>query len=236
MSTPILTIERKLELRIVRFELLPIAAGTFLQGSEREPPIREVTLTRPFHIGAVPVTQAQWEAVTGSNPSAFRGPDRPVEQVSFDDCGAFLERLNASGEGTFRLPTEAEWEYACRAGGTGTFCFGDDEGQLGEYGWTSANSGGQTQPVGRKRPNAWGLHDVHGNVWEWCQDWWDDYPDGPVTDPLGSQPPALIRARVFRGGCWRGGADFAASAHRGGRGPAYRASILGLRLVFVPGR
>jgi formylglycine-generating enzyme required for sulfatase activity len=219
-----------------RFELLPIPAGTFLMGGEREPPVHEVTLTRPFHIGRVPVTQAQWGAVMGTNPSAFPGPDRPVEQVSWDDCRAFLERLNASGEGTFRLPTEAEWEYACRAGGTGRFCFGDDEGELGAHAWYGDNSDGQTQPVGLKLPNAWGLHDIHGNVWEWCQDWWDDYVDGPATDPLAAQPPPLIRARVFRGGCWRGGADFAESAHRGGRGSAYRASILGLRLVFVPAR
>ncbi len=215
-----------------RFEFCPIAAGTFLMGSAKEAPIREVTLTRAFHMGRFPVTQEQWEAVMGANPSAFVGPDRPVEQVSADDCEEFIRRLDATGKGRFRLPTEAEWEYACRAGATGKFCFGDDESQLGDYAWTSGNSGAQTHPVGRKKANAWGLHDMHGNVWEWCQDWWDDYPPGPATDPQGP-PSGFMGARVFRGGCWRGGADFAASAHRGGRGPGYRASILGFRLVCL---
>jgi len=219
----------------VRFEFCPTPAGTFLMGSELQGPIHQVTLSRPFHMGRHPVTQAQWEAVMGANPSTYRGADRPVEQVSWDDCQAFVGRLNAAGQGTFRLPTEAEWEYACRAGAPGTFCFGDDERLLDGYGWYSANSGGQTQPVGQKKPNAWGLHDVHGNVWEWCQDWWDDYGAGPVTDPQGA-PAGFMGARVFRGGCWRGGADFAASAHRGGRGAAYRAAILGFRLVCVSAR
>lgn len=216
-------------------ELCPIPAGTFRMGSEKERPVHEVTLTRPFHIGRFPVTQAQWEAVMGRNPSAFPGADRPVEQVSADDCTEFIRRLNATGGGTFRLPTEAEWEYACRAGSSARFCFGDDERLLDDYAWTSANSGGETHPVGLKRPNAWGLHDVHGNVWEWCQDWWDDYVGGPAVDPQG---PAygFMGARVFRGGCWRGGPDFAACAHRGGRGPGYKADILGLRLVYLAPR
>jgi formylglycine-generating enzyme required for sulfatase activity len=217
------------------FEFCPIPAGTFLMGSKQEQPIHPVTLTRPFDMGRFPVTQAQWEAVMGANPSQFQGADRPVEQVSADDCREFIARLNASGVGTFRLPTEAEWEYACRAGSTGKFCFGDDERLLGDFAWTSSNSDGQSQPVGRKKPNAWGLHDVHGNVWEWCQDWWDDYLPGPATDPQGA-PSGFMGARVFRGGCWRGGADFAACAHRGGRGAGYKASILGLRLVCVQAR
>jgi formylglycine-generating enzyme required for sulfatase activity len=217
----------------VRLEFCSVPAGTFLMGSALQPPVHEVTISRPFHLGVHPVTQAQWEAVMGANPSQFRGPDRPVEQVSWDDCQELIRRLDAGGKGRFRLPTEAEWEYACRAGETGTFCFGDDEARLGEYAWYSANSGGETQPVGLKEPNAWGLHDMHGNVWEWCQDWWDDYVAGAATDPQG--PPAgFMGARVFRGGCWRGGADFAASAHRGGRGAGYKAGILGLRLVCEP--
>jgi formylglycine-generating enzyme required for sulfatase activity len=228
-----LTVELELERTSARFEFCPVPAGTFLMGSAREQPVHLVTLTRPFHLGRVPVTQGQWEAAMGTNPSQFRGPELPVEQVSWDDCQAFIRRLNATSKGTFRLPTEAEWEYACRAGSTGRFCFGDDEAQLGEYAWTSANSGGQPRPVGTKKPNAWALHDMHGNVWEWCQDWWDDYAAGPVTDPQGA-PSGFMGARVFRGGCWRGGADFAASAHRGGRGAAYRAGILGLRLVYTP--
>jgi formylglycine-generating enzyme required for sulfatase activity len=204
-------------------------------GGEREQPIHEVTLSRELLLGRTPVTQEQWEAVMGSNPSQFKGADRPVEQVTWDDCQAFLERLNRAGQGTFRLPTEAEWEYACRAGSRGRFCFGDDEARLGDHGWYSANSGGESHPVGLKTPNAWGLHDMHGNVWEWCQDWWDDYVDAPAVDPQGP-PQGFMGARVFRGGCWRGGADFAESAHRGGRGAGYRAGILGLRLVCASRR
>jgi formylglycine-generating enzyme required for sulfatase activity len=215
-----------------RWEFRRIPTGTFGMGSEDEGPVHEVTLTRPFHLGIHPVTQAQWEAVMGSNPSAFRGSDLPVEQVSWKDCQDFIRRLDAEGHGAFRLPTEAEWEYACRAGGRGRFCFGDDERELGDYAWYSANAGGRSQPVATKKPNAWGLHDVHGNVWEWCEDWWNDYAPGPATDPVGALT-GFMGARVFRGGCWRGGADFAANAHRGGRGPAFRASILGLRLVCV---
>jgi formylglycine-generating enzyme required for sulfatase activity len=218
-----------------RFDFCVVPAGTFLMGSDKEVPVHPVTITRNIHMGKYPVTQAQWEAVMGSNPSHFKGADRPVEQVSWGDCQGFIERLNSSGNGTFRLPTEAEWEYACRAGASGRFCFGDDEGQLGDYAWYSANSGGQTQPVGEKKPNAWGLHDMHGNVWEWCQDWWDDYSAGPATDPQGASS-GFLGARVFRGGCWRGGADFAASAHRGGRGSDYRAGILGFRLVCLSAR
>jgi formylglycine-generating enzyme required for sulfatase activity len=216
-------------------ELCHVPAGTFRMGSEAEGSAHLVTLTRAFQIGRYPVTQAQWTAVMEANPSEFRGEDRPVEQVSWDDCQAFLARLNALGEGGYRLPSEAEWEYACRAGATGKFCFGDDERLLGEHAWTSENAGGQTHPVGQKRPNAWGLHDVHGNVWEWCQDWYDDYPPGPAVDPPGA-PSGFMGARILRGGCWRGGADFAASAHRGGRGPAFKGGILGLRLVRAPSR
>ena len=215
-----------------RFEFCAIPAGTFLMGSEKEGSVHQVTIRRAFHVGKYPVTQAQWEAVMGTNPSKFRGDDRPVEQVSWNDCQKFIEHLNATGKGTFRLPTEAEWEYACRAGSTGKFCSGDDESLLNDYAWYSANSGDQSQPVGQKKSNAWGLHDMHGNVWEWCQDWYDDYGADPEIDPQGP-PTSTMPVRVFRGGCWRGVADFAASAHRGGRGPGYRDGILGFRLVCL---
>jgi formylglycine-generating enzyme required for sulfatase activity len=215
------------------FDFCAIPAGTFLMGSENHGPVHQVTISRAFYMGKYPVTQAQWETVMGSNPSKFRGADLPVEQVSWDDCQEFITRLNATGKGEFRLPTEAEWEYVCRAGSSGIFCFGDDESQLGEYAWYSANSGSQTQSVGQKRANAWGVHDMHGNVWEWCQDWYDDYREGSVADPQGPASSPLP-VRVFRGGCWRGGANFAASAHRGGRGPSYRDGILGFRLVCIP--
>jgi len=214
----------------LQIDLCTIPAGTFLMGNEMEKPIHQVSISRVFYIGRYPVTQEQWEAVMGNNPSKFKGNDRPVEQVSWDDCQEFIKRINAAGKGIFRLPTEAEWEYTCRAGSSGIFCFGDDESLFGDYAWYSANSDNQTHPVGKKKPNAWGVHDMHGNVWEWCQDWYDDYSEDSVTDPQGALSGALP-VRVFRGGCWRGVSGFAASAHRGGRGPGYRSDILGFRLV-----
>ncbi|HIJ86945.1 MAG TPA: formylglycine-generating enzyme family protein [Desulfuromonadales bacterium] len=213
------------------FEFCPVPAGTFLMGSEKDGPVHQVTISHDFYIAKYPVTQTQWKAVMGSSPCKFNGADRPVEQVSWDDCQEFIKRLNATGKGIFRLPTEAEWEYACRAGSTGVFCFGDLENQLCDYAWYNANSDNQTQPVGKKKPNAWGIHDMHGNVWEWCQDWYDDYSAESVTDPQGP-PFSNMPVRVFRGGCWRGVAGFAASAHRGGRGVSYRDGILGVRLAY----
>ena len=154
------------------------------------------------------VTQDQWEAVTGHNPSFFKGPKNPVEQVSWDDCQKFLGKLNAksaAGAGKFQLPTEAQWEYACRAGSKTKYCFGDDDRSSADMRGTAENSGGKTHPVGEKKPNAWGLYDMHGNVWEWCQDWYEDgyYKESPVDDPTG---PATGLCRVFRGGsCIIGG-------------------------------
>jgi formylglycine-generating enzyme required for sulfatase activity len=140
----------------------------------------------------------------GNNPSYFyfKGPKNPVEQVSWDDCQQFLDKLNkqqGNAAGKFVLPTEAQWEYACRAGSKARYCFGDDETQLGEYAWYNFHSDEQTWPVGQKKPNAWGLYDMHGNVWEWCQDWFDDkgqyYKDSPVNDPSG---PTAGSLRVYR--------------------------------------
>ena len=141
-------------------------------------------------------------------PSDFKGLKNPVEMVSWDDCQEFVEKLNAKvGVGKFSLPTEAQWEYACRAGSTTRYCFGDDESGLGEYAWYAANSKskthllGETHPVGEKKPNAFGLYDMHGNVWEWCQDWYDGdyYANSPTDDPAG---PVTGSDRVYRGSCW----------------------------------
>jgi formylglycine-generating enzyme required for sulfatase activity len=150
-----------------------------------------------------------------------------------------LEKLNAkagrphpAGEGEFRLPTEAQWEYACRAGSTTRYCFGDDDSELGEYAWYAANSGNTTHPVGEKKPNAWGLYDMHGNVWEWCQDWYDSgyYAKSPTDDPTGA---ATGSDRVYRGGSWGNPAGLCRSADRLGSGPGGRGSFLGFRASRV---
>jgi formylglycine-generating enzyme required for sulfatase activity len=191
----------------MEFALIP--AGEFLMGSDKgkdpeahddETPLHRVTISRPFYLGKYAVTQAQWEAVMGSNPSYFKGRSNPVETVSWDDVQKFIWSLNIQeGNGCYRLPTEAEWEYACRAGTTGVYSYGDDAGSLGHYAWYAGNSGKKPHPVGQKEPNAWGLYDMHGNVWEWVQDWYDDYSSASVTDPKG---PASGSYRVLRGGGW----------------------------------
>jgi len=162
----------------VKLEMVLIPAGEFLMGSpdsdkdafDYEKPRHRVRITKPFYLGKYLVTQEQWQAVMGNNPSYFAGRRKnPVEQVSWDDCQKFLGKLNGKfgeGRGRFQLPTEAQWEYACRAGSRTRFCFGDGEDNLGEYAWFGNNSGIEgTHPVGKKKPNAWGLYDIHGNVW-----------------------------------------------------------------------
>jgi formylglycine-generating enzyme required for sulfatase activity len=211
-----------------------IAAGTFLMGSHdgdsREQPVHQVTISQPFYLETYAVTQGQWEAVMGANPSEFRGGrNLPVEQVSWEDAQELIRRLNAQEGGTrYRLPTEAEWEYACRAGSQLAYSFGDDPAQLDTYGWYSLNSGGMTHPVGQRRPNAWGLYDMHGNVWEWMQDRYGNYAPDPVTDPQG---PASGSDRVIRGGSWSRDAGLCRSAFRYFAEPGGRFVYLGFRLL-----
>ena len=184
-----------------------------------------VTLTKGFWIGETEVTQAQWESVMGNNPSSFKGTDRPVEQVSWNDCQKFIRKVNVALKGGIRLPTEAEWEYACRAGTSGDY---GGTGNLEEMGWYSKNSGETTHPVAQKKPNAWGLYDMHGNVWEWCADWHGDYPSGEVTDPTG---PRSGSYRVSRGGSWQVFFSDCRSAYRSGWGPDNRNNFIGFRIV-----
>ncbi len=152
-----------------------------------------------------------------------------MEQVSWDDAQEFLGKLNLMEKtNTYRLPTEAEWEYACRAGSTTRFCFGDEEAELEDYAWYEENSEGKTHPVGQKQPNAWGLYDMHGNVWEWCQDWYGDYPAGPVTDPRG---PDTGEYRVLRGGSWGNDSRNLRSAVRDYNNPDFRHYNFGFRVA-----
>jgi formylglycine-generating enzyme required for sulfatase activity len=224
----------------IGMKLVLIPPGEFRMGSpdsdsdaeDQEKPQHTVRITQPFFLGMHEVTQAQWEAVMGDNPSRFKGADRPVEMVSWDDCQEFIRRLNERSEqqaGLYRLPTEAEWEYACRAGSTTRYYFGDDDAVLGGFAWYGDNSNEQTHTVGQKKPNAWGLYDMHGNVWEWCQDWWWDYTSAMVSDPQGAGQGSH---RVFRGGGWDFHARGCRSAFRFGGAPDERSDTLGFRLAF----
>ena len=192
-------------------KLVLIPVGKFMMGSpdsergrdkifQDEGPQHEVTLSKPFYVAVTEVTQAQYQRVMGTNPSEFKGATNPVELVSWNEATEFCKRLSEKSRQAVRLPTEAEWEYACRAGTATAFSFGDAESALGDYAWYEENSGETTHPVGQKKPNAWGLYDMHGNVLEWCADWYGDYPKGAVTDPQG---PASGPSRVLRGGSWK---------------------------------
>jgi serine/threonine protein kinase/formylglycine-generating enzyme required for sulfatase activity len=210
----------------MRLKLVP--AGTFRMGSE-------VTLTKPFYVGVCEVTNSQWRQVMGSVPSKWKYDDLPVEQVSWDDAVDFCRRLSEIPEElkagrAYRLPTAAEWEYACRAGTATKYAFGDDESQLAVHAWSNGNAGDQTHPVGRKGPNQWELFDMHGNVSEWCSDWHGDAPDGPVTDPQG--PPEGSR-RVLRGGGWGDVARFCQSASRSWLDPTAQSHDVGFRVVMT---
>jgi formylglycine-generating enzyme required for sulfatase activity len=209
---------------------------TFTAAEDDEQPRHQVALTQGFALGVYPVTQAEWQQVMGANPARFKGDTRPVENVSWEECAAFVNRLNGleAGQGwAYRLPTEAEWEYACRAGSPSKYHFGEDAARLEDYAWFAGNAANQTHPVGQKRPNAWGLYDMHGNVWEWCQDWYDRqaYQRGNCIDPVG---PDRGANRVGRGGCWYDPAGSCRAASRGNFHPAFRDPYLGLRLVRVP--
>jgi len=208
-------------------EMVWCPPGTFTMGSDdgerNEKPVHRVTLTEGFWLGKYEVTQSQWERVMGSNPSRFKGSKNPVEHVSREEAQSFCKKLGSG----FRLPTEAEWEYACRAGSTAAYCFGDSESGLGSYAWCSDNSGGMTHAVGEKKPNVWGINDMHGNVYEWCQDWYADYPSGSVADPRGA---SFGSGRVFRGGSWFNSPTLCRSAYRYGCTPSVRFDYLGFRL------
>ena len=211
-----------------------IEPGVFTMGGRDDDdgkPAHPVTLTQPFYLGVWPVTQAQYEQVIQTNPSHFKCPNGPVEKVSWFEACEFCRLLSQKESGVYRLPTEAEWEYACRAGSTTAYCFGDSEMLLRDYAWFRDNSSRKPHPVGEKQPNAWGFHDMHGNVWEWCQDYWAEYTANAQTDPGG---PPSGPSRVHRGGSWNDDAGLCRSAKRYKFPPEYKDTTTGFRVAFSP--
>jgi len=211
--------------------------GISVRNFEDEHPRHRVKLTKSFHLGRTEVTQVQWKAVMGTTPwkgkqSVKEGDDYPATFVNWDDAVEFCRKLSEKEGVEYRLPTEAEWEYACRAGTTTVYSFGDDESQLAEYAWYENNArwAGEEYAhiVGQKKPNPWGLYDMPGNVSEWCQDWYGEYPSGDVTDPVG---PASGSLRVLRGGSWDDFARSCRSTHRNRYAPSGRISFLGFRVL-----
>lgn len=221
-----------------------IRRGTFMMGSPESEPERfdneklhEVTITEGFWLAETDCTQALWQAVMGENPSRFKGEQRPVEQVSWDDCRRFIQAINARQPRLdLRLPTEAEWEYACRAGATTPFSFGgnitpEQVNYNGEYPYNNAEKGekrGKTVAVKSLPCNNWGLYEMHGNVWEWCNDWYGEYPSMPVIDPSG---PETGSSHVLRGGSWIYDAGDCRSAYRNHGAPGLRDDSFGFRLA-----
>jgi formylglycine-generating enzyme required for sulfatase activity len=232
----------------IGMKLVLIPKGTFMMGSpeseqgrQKNEDQHEVTISKDYYLGVHEVTQAQYEKVIGKNPSHFQGAivgnenaDLPVENVSCDDAVVFCKKLSDLPEEmkagrVYRLPTEAEWEYACRAGSKTAYLFDDEEGLLPEYGWFNRNSSNRTHTVGLLEPNAWGLYDMHGNVWEWCSDWYGEYPKGAVRNPTG---PKVGSDRVCRGGSWDFEAANCRSAFRNWNYPSLRLDYYGLRVAL----
>jgi formylglycine-generating enzyme required for sulfatase activity len=239
-------------------ELVKIPAGSFMMGSaygdSGEQPVHQVTISEEFYMGKYEVTQAQWQAVMGSNPSGFSGTNLPVENVSWNDASAFITKLNAKSDNyTYRLPTEAEWEYAARAGATVDYAgdldalawYGNNSGrqrldaaaifrtEAQNYSKRITENGGQTHAIGSKLPNAFGLFDMQGNVWEWCQDWYHDSYAGAPTDGSAWLSGGEQKYRVLRGGSWYDNAIYLRAASRLRLSPAYRTNSDGLRVVAV---
>ena len=205
-------------------EMVLIPAGRFMMGDRGDR--LQVTLTKPFYMSKYDVTQEQYEAVMGKNPSRTEGAKLPVTNVSWNDCQEFIKKLNTKTDGSYRLPYEAEWEYACRAGTTTAYSYGDNLTK------SDANIDGESiKAVGSYRPNAFGIYDMHGNVSEWCEDWYGSLQDGEVTDPKG---PATGESRVLRGGAFNYNVSYAHSSYRLNYSPTTRVFVNGFRLAKTP--
>ena len=224
----------------IGMKLVLLPGGEFMMGSPKSEKghkdtetAHRVTLTRPFYIGVTEVTQQQYQAIIGNNPAQTKGPDHPVERVSWIDATEFCRQLSEKEGRTYRLPTEAEWEYAARGGSQAPWCFGADEKLSDKYLWTSRNSGGRgSRPVGEKKPNGFGIHDMLGNVCEWCSDWLGDYPATDQVDPKGPDDGVF---RVIRGGSWSNSPLYCRSAIRVfSAEPTRRSNWTGFRVVLEP--
>ena len=239
----------------IGIKLALIPNGTFMMGSpieeegaDDDEAQHQVTISKDYYLGVTEVTQGQYEKVMGTNPSYFQrrrndeikgsSSNHPVEWVSWADAVEFCKKLSVLPEEkkagrVYRLPTEAEWEYACRAGSKTAYSFGESSKSLGDYAWFDGNSNGQTHPVGEKKANAWGLYDMHGNVWEFCSDWYGDYPKGAANDPTGAREGS---DRVIRGGSWIILEKFCRSADRRWfpQQPSRRDTIIGFRVALSP--
>ena len=221
----------------VSFEMVRVQGGTFTMGATAEQgsdaysdekPTHQVMLSS-YSIGKTEVTQALWQAVMGSNPSRFKDSNLPVEQVSWEDCQTFIRKLNALTGKTFRLPTEAEWEFAARGGNKSQGFKYSGSNTLSNVAWYDDNSSNKTHPVATKAPNELGIYDMSGNVWEWCNDWCGDYTSASQTNPTG---PNSGSYRVFRGGSWYNRARHCRVSNRYYLSPSYRDNDLGLRLAL----
>ena len=221
----------------ISIDMVRVEAGTFTMGAtpemkdpyNDEKPTHQVTLTNDYYIGKYEVTQALWKAVMGNNPSSFKGDNLPVEEVSWDDCQDFISKLNRITGKTFRLPAEAEWEYAARGGNKSRGYQYSGSSNLSDVAWYKDNSGSKTHAVGTKQPNELGIYDMCGNVWEWCQDWYGKYSSSSQTNPTGANSGSN---RVYRGGGWGSSARYCRLSCRCGSTPVDRGSYLGLRLVL----
>lgn len=238
--------------KLLGIKMVRIPEGTFMMGLENgntdnTQPVHRVNVSE-FLMSATEITQRQFQRVMGKNPSRVIGNNFPVENASWFDAVRFCNRISELtgldlcyntdtwqcdfSKNGCRLPTEAEWEYACRAGSNEKYCFGNDKSRLTEYAWYSANTSG-TYPVGVKKPNAWGLYDMHGNVYEWCSDFYDEnyYKNSPINNPTGPQSGSY---RVLRGGSWFNHSDYLRSAHRGREHQGVGDSHIGFRVVYRP--
>ena len=220
----------------ITFNMIKVDGGTFTMGAtpeqenphQFEEPTHQVTLSS-YYIGETEVTQELWKAVMGNNPSNFKGDNLPVENVSWEDSQTFIGKLNDLTGKRFRLPTEAEWEYAARGGKRSNHTQYSGSSNIDDVAWYSGNSGSKTHPVKTKKPNELGLYDMSGNVNEWCQDWYGSYSSNAQTNPTG---PGSGAYRVFRGGTWSIFGWFCRSSFRGNSSPGYRYDTIGFRLAL----